>query len=297
MREPLTGHVWITGANGQVGRALLQQVPASVQALALRRENADLQDLRWISAAEQQSPPALILHVGAFTAVDRAELDREAAWLVNVESTRALGECAARHGAPLVYVSTDYVFAGDRPTPWSPDDATQPLGWYGETKWQGERALQAVEGLHFAVVRTSWVYDAQGQNFVRTMLRLMATRDSVGVVGDQFGTPTSARDLASFLWHVAQVRATGVFHYANAGSASWYDFAVAIYEEATALGMLNRPVEIRPITTADYPTPARRPSFSVLNRTSAWQLAERVAPHWRVSLRDVLRDIQQSGCP
>jgi dTDP-4-dehydrorhamnose reductase len=288
MSESIAGNVWVTGANGQVGRALLQQVPASVNALALRRDNADLLDTRWILTLERESPPALILHVGAWTAVDKAETERDAAWQVNVEATRALGECAARHGAPVVYVSTDYVFPGDRPVPWSPDDTTQPLGWYGETKLQGERVLQAIPGLSCAIVRTAWVYDAQGQNFVRTMLRLMSSRDSIGVVADQFGTPTAADDLASFLWKVAQAGATGIFHYSNAGSATWYDFAVAIYEEATALGLLNQQVEIRPITTADYPTPARRPAFSVLNRTAAWELAGEVSPHWRVALRRVL---------
>jgi dTDP-4-dehydrorhamnose reductase len=294
MREPMTGCVWITGANGQVGRALLQQAPASVHAIALGRHNADLHDTRWISALEQESPPALILHVGAWTAVDKAETEREAAWNVNVEATRALGECAARHHAHLIYVSTDYVFPGDRPVPWSPDDSTGPLSWYGETKLQGERALQSITGLQCAIVRTSWVYDAQGQNFLRTMLRLMSERDNIGVVADQFGTPTSSNDLACFLWQVAQARATGVFHFSNAGSASWYDFAVAIYEEATALGLLHRSVSIRPIATADYPTPARRPAFSILNRATAWELAGAPSPHWRVSLRTVLQGLRHS---
>ena len=291
MPESITGNVWVTGARGQVGRALLQQVPASVHAVALCRDNADLLDTRWISTLERESPPALILHAGAWTAVDKAETDRDAAWQVNVEATRALGECAARHGAPVVYVSTDYVFPGDRPVPWSPDDPTHPLGWYGETKLQGEHALQAVPGLSCAIVRTSWIYDAQGQNFVVTMLRLMSSRDSIGVVADQFGTPTSAHDLASFLWQVSQARATGIFHYSNAGTATWYDFAVAIYEDATALGLLNRPVEIRPITTADYPTPARRPAFSVMNRSAAWEFAGSVSQHWRVALRKVLTSL------
>jgi dTDP-4-dehydrorhamnose reductase len=182
-----------------------------------------------------------------------------------------------------VHVSTDFVFDGKASSPYAPDAPTRPLGVYGATKRDGEIAA----GADALIVRTAWVYAAAGNNFVRTMLRLMAERDEVRVVADQIGTPTHAASLARAIWALAAAGSTGHYHWTDAGAASWYDFAVAIQEEALALGLLSRAVPIVPIRTVDYPTPAQRPAFSILDKTTTWAITG-PARHWRAELRDCL---------
>jgi dTDP-4-dehydrorhamnose reductase len=176
-------------------------------------------------------------------------------------------------------------------TPYRPDSATHPLSVYGESKLQGEAAVLRALPDRSVVLRTAWVYAAEGRNFVRTMLRLMAANGTVRVVSDQVGSPTSARSLAEIIWRIAECpELRGIHHWTNAGVASWYDFAVAIAEEAAGLGLLPSGVEVKPITTVEYPTPARRPPYSVLDRSSLRSVA--VDPvHWRQALRSVLREL------
>jgi len=180
------------------------------------------------------------------------------------------------------------VFDGASGRPYAPDDRPAPLGVYGRTKLAGERAALGLAD-RAVVVRTAWVYSRHGQNFVRRMLGLMRERDEVRVVSDQVGTPTWAHSLADAIWTaVARPALHGVLHWTDAGVASWYDFAVAIQEEAVALGLLDRAVPVRPITSAEYPTPARRPAHSVLAKEASWAALGRTPPHWRVNLRHML---------
>lgn len=283
--------VLITGADGQLGRALRQSAPADAELVALGRDGLDLADSAAIAVTVKQHRPDLIINAAAYTAVDRAESDEATARLVNATAVGHLARAASDISARLVHVSTDFVFDGSSGRPYRPSDPTGPLGVYGRTKLEGERAA----GPDALIVRTSWVYAPTGTNFVRTMLRLMRERAELGVVADQIGTPTYAPSLASALWALAAQEARGILHYTDSGVASWYDFAVAIQEEALGLGLLERPAVIRPIATADYPTPAQRPHFSVLEKDYTWTLLGGPAPHWRTNLRTMLGECKVDG--
>ncbi len=242
-----------------------------------------------VQRAVEAQAPAVIINAAAFTAVDRAETEVDAARRVNGLGPRHLARAAAASGARLVHISTDFVFDGHASVPYAPDAPTAPLGIYGQTKLEGEQAVRELLPDAAVIVRTSWVYAAHGANFLRTMLRIMGEKGQVRVVADQIGTPTAADSLAEILWALTQrPDVMGLQHFSDAGVASWYDFAVAIAEEASALGLLPPGVRVSAIGTADYPTPARRPSYSVLDKRA---LLAALAPehhHWRVSLRRVL---------
>ena len=281
----------ITGSDGQLGTALQAVAPTGIAIVAHDRATLDLTDAAAVRDLIASERPDVILNAAAWTAVDRAETEEAAAHAINADAVGILAAAARDVGAKLVHVSTDFVFDGNGGVPYRPDAPTAPVSAYGRTKLAGEFAA----GGDALIVRTAWVYAPTGGNFVRTMLRLMIERDSVGVVADQVGTPTYAPDLARALWALWQAEATGVLHYTDAGVASWYDFAVAIQEEAVALGLLAKAVPVIPITTAQFPTPARRPFYSVLNKTRTWKILEKPAPHWRVNLRTMLKEIAAHG--
>ena len=203
-----------------------------------------------------------------------------------------LAEAARAVGARLIHVSTDFVFAGDRAVPYEAEAARAPLNAYGRTKLAGELAVQRILGDRAVILRTSWLYAAHGRNFVLTMLRLMATRESIGVVFDQVGSPTWADSLADAVWAIVQDPSiNGPQHWCDAGVASWFDFAVAIQEEAVIRGLLTRAIPIRAIGTEDYPTPARRPRYSVLDTRRTAGLLGRAPAHWRQNLRKMLDEL------
>ena len=281
----------IVGAGGQLGRSLAASVPAEMEAVALGSDALDIGDGRAVAAAIATYAPDLVLNAAAYTAVDRAETDEAAAARVNIAAVAYLAAATARAGARLVHVSTDFVFDGTASRPYAPTAPTAPLGVYGRTKLAGEAAA----GTDALIVRTAWVYAPAGHNFVRTMLRLMAERPEVRVVADQIGTPTYAPGLARALWRLASAGAQGVHHYTDSGVASWYDFAVAIQEEALPLGLLARAVPVIPIVTADYPTPARRPHYSVLDTRATSAALGEVPPHWRTNLRTMLGAVKSDG--
>jgi dTDP-4-dehydrorhamnose reductase len=284
--------VLITGASGQVGRALIEAAPAGVSVLARSHAELDITDADAVRGALEQARPEVIINTAAYTAVDRAESEPELARLANADGPRNLAAAARQTDARLLHLSTDFVFDGSASLPYSPEAPTHPLGVYGRTKRDGEQAVLEHCAENAVIVRTAWVYAAQGSNFVRTMLRLMGTRGAVRVVADQIGTPTAARSLATALWQiVAQPQLRGVHHFTDAGVASWYDLAVAVAEESVAVGLLENEPTVTAISTADYPTPARRPPFSVLDKSSL--AAVGICPqHWRKALRGVIREIQ-----
>lgn len=275
----------IAGSGGQLGRALRAAAPAGSTVIAPPEADFDITDPDTVDRVVAQHRPNIVFNAAAYTAVDKAEADLAAATAVNVNAVGLLASAARRAGAKFVHVSTDFVFDGTAGTPYTPDAPTNPLGAYGRTKLDGEAAARDLHGSPL-VVRTAWVYAAAGNNFVRTMLHLMAARDEVRVVADQIGTPTHAAGLARALWALSEH--DGTFHWTDAGAASWYDFAVAIQEEALAAGLLERAVPVLPIRSVDYPTPARRPSFSVLDKSATWAVTG-PARHWRAELRDCLR--------
>ena len=277
----------ILGAGGQLGRCLVASAPIGAAVMAHGSDTLDVTDRAAVSACIAQLRPDVVLNAAAYTAVDRAESDEAAALAVNATAVGHLAEAARDCGARLIHVSTDFVFDGRQSHPYVPGDATAPLGAYGRTKLAGE----LLAGEDALIVRTAWVYAPTGGNFVRTMLRLMAERDEVRVVADQIGTPTYAPGLAAALWRLAADGAKGVHHYTDAGVASWDDFALAIQEEALGAGLLERKVPVIPITAAEYPTPAARPVYSVLDKTATFAALGGPAPHWRESLRRMVAEL------
>lgn len=287
--------VLVTGAAGQVGSALARhRWPDGWRPIALARAALDLTDPAATAAAVARHRPAAVVNAAAYTAVDRAESEPVLAWQINALAPAALAQACRAADIPLVHVSTDYVFDGAKPGAWRPDDPTGPLGVYGASKLGGELAVRT-GGARHAIVRTAWVVSATGANFVRTMLRLAAERPELRVVADQHGSPTAAADLAAALATVAvgmaddPARASGTWHFANAGETSWHGFATEIVAQAARRGHPAPPVS--PIATADFPTPAQRPANSLLDTatlTRDWGIAPRP---WQAALGPILDDL------
>jgi dTDP-4-dehydrorhamnose reductase len=283
--------VLITGANGQLGSALACTAPDWAEISAIDVDDCDLTDIPMLHARLVVEAPEVILNAAAYTAVDRAESEEDLARAINADAVAAMVAALAETGGKLMHVSTDFVFDGSARRPYRPDDARNPLSAYGRTKAAGEDHLRPEDLL----VRTAWVYAAGGANFVRTMIRLMNERDELRVVADQIGAPTWATGLARTIWALIAKGASGTFHHCDDGSCSWHDFAVAIAEEAHALGLVQRIPAIRAITTADYPTPARRPAYSLLDCSATRALlGDRPVP-WREHLRSMLEEEAQLG--
>ena len=273
----------IAGAGGQLGRALQATAPPGFVVVAPPEAVFDITDVDRVMHVVGEHAPGVVINAAAYTAVDRAESDEAAARRINVNAVGTLASAARVAAAGFVHVSTDFVFDGTAHAPYAPDAAPNPLGVYGRTKLDGELAAHEFHPAPL-IVRTAWVYAAQGNNFVATMLRLMRERDEVRVVADQFGSPTHAATLARTIWSLVAGGHRGTFHATDAGTATWYDLAVAICEEALTCGLLTRSVTVTPIRTIDYPTPARRPAFGVLDKTATWSITG-VPRHWRDELR------------
>lgn len=276
--------VLVTGARGQVGRAVLKSAPSGVEVLGVGRLECDMADEQSIRSAISGNRPDVVINAAAYTAVDRAEAEEKLAAAINSDAVGVIADELQRYGGQLVQLSTDFVFDGTSARAYTPSDPVCPLSAYGRSKASGETAA----GENALIVRTSWVYAAGGANFVNTMLKLMAERDELRVIADQIGSPTWAAGLAQTLWGLILNKATGTVHHSDAGVASWYDFALAIQEEAFSLGILNKQATILPIRTEQYPTPAARPRFSLLDDQSTRALLDDSAAHWRVNLRRML---------
>ena len=281
--------VLVFGQTGQVARALLRQAEAEgITLISLGRADADLADPAACAAAlaARMAQVDVVINAAAYTAVDKAEGDVDAAFAVNAQAPAALAKVAAGAGKPFLHISTDYVFDGSGDAPWPVDAPTGPLGVYGASKLAGEQGVRAAGGAH-AILRTSWVFSADGANFVKTMLRLGATRDRLSVVDDQVGGPTPAAAIADALLRMAaDLHAgrghSGTYHFAGAPDVSWADFARAIFAHS---GMA---IEVTGIPTADYPTPARRPANSRLDCTTLHAAFGITRPDWQAGLADVV---------
>ena len=287
--------VLITGAAGQLGRALVAHANTlGLDVTALDSGTLDITREADVHAAIQAHRPQVLINAAAYTAVDKAESDAARAHAVNVDGSRHLAQACAGQGARLIHVSTDFVFDGKASTPYAPDAACNPLGVYGQTKRDGECAVLAALPDQSTIVRTAWVYGPGGQNFVATMLRLMAERDELGVVMDQIGAPTCTLSLAEALLKLAthEAGAGQILHCTDAGVASWYDFAFAIRELAAKQWPDQAWASVRPIYTQDYPTPAKRPAYSVLD-TRSLQTMIGASCHWREELQRNLPQMLQ----
>jgi dTDP-4-dehydrorhamnose reductase len=287
-------NILVTGANGQLGRALSQNVPAGFRVAPVARSGLDITSHDSVFRHFADGGYDGIINAAAYTAVDKAESEPELAAAVNTQGPKNLAAAAREFDLPLVHVSTDFVFSGKQGAPYLPTDDRDPQSVYGKTKADGEDAILSVDGLRSSIIRTAWVYGAPQGNFVSTMLRLMGERDSLGVVADQIGSPTQVDGLAKACWHFIAADQPGVYHWTDAGVASWYDFAVAIQDTAIAMGLLSKKIPVTPLTSAQYPTPAVRPSNSVLDKTSCWGAMSWAPEHWHVSLKASLETFRNT---
>jgi dTDP-4-dehydrorhamnose reductase len=283
-------NVIITGANGQLGRELVRTCPRQHTLYGLDQPDFDLCDQLALVRVLGEVEPDLVINAAAYTSVDQAESNPNDAAAVNKDAVWVLAAETRVRNIKLIHLSTDFVFDGRQGRPYRPQDRPEPLNVYGRTKRAGEEAVLKKGDAGALVVRTAWLYSMYGRNFVKTMFKLFKTKNEVRVVADQVGTPTWAHGLAQALWKAAHLEMDGMHHWTDAGVASWYDLAVAVYEEAAGLGMIDREVSIVPLSTEEYPTPAKRPRYTVLDKSETWAQLGTRADHWRTALRHMLAD-------
>lgn len=312
--------ILLAGITGQVGQELQRTLSPLGEVIGVDRTSMDLTSADSIRALLRKAHPDAIVNAAAYTAVDKAETEREQAFAINAKAPQVMAEVARDIGAILLHTSTDYVFDGTQSTPYTEQDSTNPLSVYGQSKLAGEEEIRNICDRHI-ILRTAWVYGTYGKaNFVKTMLRLMREREEVSVVSDQVGSPTWARDIAEAMamllspWlqlpnnaeglpprpevnserqqaETPVVVPPGTYHFTSSGVASWYDFAVAIFEEGKQLGFPLNVQRIVPITTPEYPTPAKRPAYSVLSHQKISPVLGAPPPYWRQGLRQMLAEL------
>lgn len=289
----------VFGGMGQLGRALQAQAAREIKQgswiiQGAGRSDCDIADEAAVKAMITASDADIIINAAAYTAVDKAESDAEYAMAINGFAPGWMAESCAASGKKFIHISTDFIFGEGHKAPIPVDALASPLSVYGATKLAGEIAVQAaMPGA--LIIRTSWVYGATGANFVLTMLRLMKERSEIGVVADQFGSPTAAPDLTLAIMAMAEAGASGLYHFTNDGMCSWHEFAVAIAQEGVAAGLLAQAPIIKAIPTSAYPTPAKRPPYSVLEKQAAWDILGGPARDWRDALRETILEIKQHG--
>ena len=300
--------ILLIGADGQLGQELTRTLAPLGEIIGVGRQTLDLTQPDRIRQIISEIKPDLIVNAAAYTAVDKAQTEPELATSINAVAPTIMAEEQARYGGVLIHVSTDYVFDGRKNTPYTEEDTPNPLSVYGQSKLAGEEGIQKIsqgmqsahQELRYIILRTAWVYGTYGKsNFVKTMLRLGAERDEIRVVADQIGTPTWACDIASSIAILGQKAheqassssVTGIYNFTSSGVASWYDFAIAIFEEAKQLGFELKVQRVVPITTSEYPTPAIRPAYSVLAGQKITAVLGSHPPHWRQGLRQMLVEL------
>jgi len=287
-------NILITGANGQLGSEFQKRTFSLLDEIFYTDiEELDITDLRAVISFVERNDIDTIINCAAYTAVDRAEEDAERAAKINRDAVKNLATAATRLGCLLVHISTDYVFDGQQDHPYTEKDTPNPQTVYGRTKWEGEQAIRESGCMHI-IIRTAWLYSEFGNNFVETMLRVGSEREDLNVVHDQLGSPTYAGDLADAIIKILErddlPEHEGTYHYSNEGICSWYEFA----KEIMKLG--EKDCEVHPITTAEYPTKAQRPAYSVLDKTKMKETFGVEVPEWRTSLRGVVEKLCARGC-
>jgi|TARA_B100000519_G_scaffold63781_1_gene54204 dTDP-4-dehydrorhamnose reductase len=278
----------VIGKSGQLAWEIARLVP---EAVCLGRDDIDITSGEDIAAKLGPINPDAVINASAYTAVDKAESDEENAYLLNQTAVANLAKYCKSNNVFLVHVSTDYVFNGEKGSPYTVDDAIEPQGMYGITKAAGEAEVTSILPAASAILRTSWVYSSHGNNFVKTMLRLMAEKPQLGVIDDQIGSPTWAKGLARACVEAASHRTAGVYHWSDEGVCSWYDFAIAIQQLGLEKGLLQQAVPVKPIPSSAYPTPAKRPHYSVLDKTLTRETFTSPLNHWREQLSAMMDEL------
>ena len=293
--------VLVTGRGGQLAWELEQTKSDNIELISLSVEQLDITNQQQVNDTIIKYNPDLVINAAAYTAVDKAESEKKVVYAVNDLGSEYIALACKKIEAKLIHVSTDFVFDGSKTTPYQTNDKVNPINVYGASKLAGDIKVNDILGSDAAIIRTAWVYSTNGNNFVKTMLRLMAEKDQLGIVYDQVGTPTWAKGLAKMILALAQqtyfsdsrqlTADSLVLHWTDAGVCSWYDFAVAIQELAIEKGMLDKAIPVSPIPASNYPTPAERPSFSVIDKTSAEQASGVTTIHWRKQLSAMMDEL------
>ena len=285
--------VLILGSNGQLGWELQRTCPDDITLAVLDYPEINFCSNSSIIQCISLTKPDCIINAAAYTDVDKAEQEKDLAFQINHTAVCKIAELCRKTKIFLVHISTDFVFNGRNFKPYQPDDTPDPESVYGKSKLKGEQAVRKILGENALIIRTAWLYSSHGNNFVKTMLRLMKEKPGLNVIDEQIGTPTWAHGLARAIWTALEKNIVGTFHWTDAGVASWYDFALAIREEGLQAGLLDNPIPVLPVPTNQYPTPAKRPEYSVLDKTSFWQALSLKPTHWRIQLRSMLKELYQ----
>lgn len=284
--------VVVTGASGQLGTELQAICPGNVELYAAPRNELDITSVDSIDKYFQRVKPNVIINAAAYTNVEHAEEEKEIAFRVNVKGVENLVLAASKFSSRIIHVSTDYVFSGENSTPYLPTDKAEPLNHYGNTKLLSENAVHKLTEGEGLVIRSGWLYSSHGSNFVKTMLSLYAKKEQVNVIADQVGIPTWVRGLSEAVWDIVVNKPylKGSYHWGYTGVASWFDFSIAISEEAYALGLIDRMPQINAIRTSEYKSKVLRPRYSVLDCYGLWGVLGGQPVHWRSALREMMRE-------
>lgn len=287
-------NIVVIGKSGQLAFELSREFEnSSHQVTFLGRDDIDITNSDIIGASLTPLSPDVLINASAYTAVDKAEEDADVCNAINAVAVKNLATFCKARGVFMVHVSTDYVFNGQKGSPYLTDDPIEPQGAYGKSKAEGEKALLEILPEASCLIRTAWVYSSHGNNFVKTMLRLMSEKLQLSVIDDQIGTPTWAKGLAGVCVSASENKTAGVYHWTDEGVASWYDFAIAIQELGIEKGLLSSTIPVLPIPSSQYPTPAKRPHYSVLDKQTAREAFTSCKPtHWRKQLSDMLDELK-----
>jgi len=285
--------VLLLGSNGQLGWELQRTQPSDITLATCDSPKIDFCSTKSINLCINSTRPDCIINAAAYTPVDKAEQEKDLAYRLNHKAVLEIAELCKKNKISLVHISTDFVFNGRNFKPYHPEDIPDPKSVYGKSKLKGEQAVRKALDDKALIIRTAWLYSSHGNNFVKTMLQLMKEKQSLKVIDEQIGTPTWAYGLARAIWTALEKDTAGTFHWTDAGVASWYDFAMAIQEEGITAGLLDYSIPILPIPTHQYPTPAKRPMYSVLDKTSFWQTLSISPVHWRAQLRSMIKELLQ----
>ena len=287
--------ILITGANGQLGYATqLMLQNKGIHAISIGRSELDFSHPEKVAEYIAAQHADWVINCAAYTQVDKAEEDAERAFRINRDAAKAVAEGVQSYSGHLLQVSTDFIFDGTQSHPYREDNRANPLGVYGQSKWEGEQAVLDIMPTAI-ILRTAWVYGAHGNNFVKTILRLASERDELGIIDEQVGSPSSTTDISQAIYALIEKECAGVYHFTNEGVTSWYDFALAATNEAKLLGFKLKLKRINPIPASAYPTPAARPSYSVLSKEKIRAVLDYDIPHWQASLKAVVQQLKNTG--